>query len=86
MEQLGRKYHGKIETACPRCGMVESEWPAGGVAISGTLYCCLGCAESRGCTCPSRRSVLIETMPAVKAGARVESWRPDFKAARTLDD
>ena len=68
MEQLGRKYHGAIETACPKCGMVESEWPAGGVEINGTLYCCLGCAEARGCTCPSHRSALIKPATTVSDG------------------
>ena len=39
--------------SCPRCGMEKSEWPnATGVQKDGTTYCCDGCANGTGCTCP----------------------------------
>lgn len=52
MEQLGKRHDGKIQEVCPVCGMARSEWPAAGVTVNGTNYCCLGCAEGTGCTCP----------------------------------
>ena len=42
------------QESCPRCGMAKEEWKENdglGVSLAGQTYCCMGCAQSTGCTC-----------------------------------
>ena len=42
---------------CPSCGMKKDTWPdKAGVTKSGKTYCCQGCADGTGCTCPQTTS------------------------------
>lgn len=46
------------EQNCPRCGMPKEQWSGNkgqGVNKDNQTYCCQGCAENKGCTCPNRR-------------------------------
>ena len=41
-------------SACPACGMPQSEWAEGegrGFKKDGRTYCCEGCAQGTGCKC-----------------------------------
>jgi hypothetical protein len=40
---------------CPECGMERSKWPDEGYVLANKQYCCQGCAEGTGCTCPDSR-------------------------------
>lgn len=41
------------QQSCPTCGMKRDTWPdRTGVTKVGKTYCCKGCAEGTGCTCP----------------------------------
>lgn len=43
--------------SCPECGMEKDTWPnKTGVTKSGKTYCCQGCANGTGCTCPTTSS------------------------------
>ncbi|HWL95091.1 MAG TPA: hypothetical protein VNT79_16345 [Phycisphaerae bacterium] len=52
---------------CPECGMERDTWPdKAGITKAGKTYCCSGCSEGTGCTCPtstgqSRESVREKT-------------------------
>jgi len=42
----------RSEEKCPACGKMLAEWPEQGYVQAGVRYCCRGCAEGTGCTCP----------------------------------
>ena len=51
--------HDPTVEACPRCGMPRDIWPddsAGGAKKDGVFYCCIGCADDKGCTCTGNRT------------------------------
>ncbi len=70
MEQLGKKQNGRIQEACPACGMMRKKWPGEGVERRGTLYCCRGCAAGTGCVCCTTTDTVAERQPASRSRRR----------------
>jgi hypothetical protein len=55
--------------ACPNCHMPRDEWPDdrfGGFERDGRAYCCKGCAEGTGCTCPNAMSERAPTKEEIR--------------------
>ena len=40
---------------CARCNKPKKEWVEEGLKVENVEYCCLGCADDTGCTCPNNQ-------------------------------